>query len=113
MGVSTERGLYALFILNVALQVFDGLATYLGLQAGFDEGNPLLAQAMTVVGPVSNLFLAKLGALTCLLWIWQLRRARLATAALVLTAVVYATCSLAPWSGALAQAHLVQSFAQS
>jgi len=109
MGVSTERGLFALFILNVVLQIFDGLATYLGLQAGFEEGNPLLARAMTMVGPASTLFLAKLGALTCLLWIWHLRRARLATAALVLTAAVYATCSLAPWSAALAQAHLLQS----
>jgi len=107
MGASTERGLYALFLLNVGLQIFDGTATYVGLRAGFGEANPLLAHTMSALGPLSTLLVAKLVALGCLLWVWQLRRARLATAAFVLTAVVYATCSLAPWSAALAQASLL------
>ena len=32
-----------LLFINLWLQVFDGLATYLGVSAGYGEGNPLVA----------------------------------------------------------------------
>ncbi|HWP64600.1 MAG TPA: DUF5658 family protein [Candidatus Limnocylindria bacterium] len=105
MNTRTERGLFALLILNVALQVFDGVATYHGLGLGFGEGNPLLVHAMTSLGPAAALILTKLYACGCLLGVWRIRHARLALPALVIIAAVYATCSLAPWSAALAQAH--------
>ena len=104
MNVRTERGLFALLMLNVALQVFDGLATYHGMRFGFGEGNPVLVEIMALVGPAAALILTKLYACGCLLGIWHVRHARLALPALVVIAVVYATCSLAPWSAALAQA---------
>jgi hypothetical protein len=106
LNARAERGLFALLMLNVALQVFDGLATYNGMRLGFGEGNPLLVQAMAVVGPAAALVLTKLYACGCLLGVWHVRRARLALPALVVIAAVYATCSLAPWSAALAQAQL-------
>jgi hypothetical protein len=108
MNTRTERGLFALFMLNVALQLFDGMATYRGLQLGFGEGNPLLVSVMATVGPMAALVLTKLYACGCLLGVWHARRARLAVPAFVLIAAIYATCSLAPWSAALAQAHLDQ-----
>src|SRR5262245_61936632 len=83
MESRTERALFALFLLNVALQIFDGVATYVGLGVGFDEGNPLLAHVMTATGPVSALLLTKLYACGCLAAVWHLRRARLALPALV------------------------------
>ena len=104
MNVRTERGLFALLMLNVALQVFDGLATYHGMRFGFGEGNPVLVEIMALVGPAAALILTKLYACGCLLGVWHVRHARLALPALVVIAVVYATCSLAPWSAALAQA---------
>lgn len=106
MDSRTERGFVALLVLNVGLQVFDGVATYTGLHLGFGEGNPLLVQVIALVGPAAALVLSKLYACGCLLGVWRLRHARLALPALVVTAAVYATCSLAPWSAALVQAQL-------
>jgi len=104
----TEGGLLALLLLNVALQLFDGLATYAGLQVGYGEGNPLIVRAMGALGPAAALTLVKLYACACLVAVWHARRTRLALPALVVTAAVYATCSLAPWSAALAQAQIDQ-----
>jgi hypothetical protein len=93
---------------NVALQVFDGLATYAGLHAGIAEGNPLLVWTFAQLGPASALLLFKLQACGCLLFLWLVRRNRLAVPALVLSAAVYVACSLAPWAAALAPLHLVE-----
>jgi hypothetical protein len=101
-----ERGIRALVLVNVALQVFDGLATYSGLYAGFAEGNPLLAWALRQIGPASALFLFKLQACACLLLLWRVRASRLAAPALVFCAAVYVVWSLAPWTAALASLHL-------
>ena len=97
-----ERGVLALVCLNLALQVFDGVATYVGIHAGLAEGNPLLAWALAQLGPASALFLFKLQACACLLLLWRVRQNRLAAPALVLSAAVYVVCSLAPWAVALA-----------
>jgi hypothetical protein len=105
-AASTDRALLALFILNVALQAFDGVATYSGLRVGFGEGNPFLAHAMAVFGLGATLIVAKLSACLLLGILWLNRRSPLALPGFALTAAVYACCSLAPWSAALAQAHL-------
>jgi Domain of unknown function (DUF5658) len=101
-----ERGILALVCVNFALQVFDGVATYVGVHAGMAEGNPLLAWALGQLGPASALFLFKLQACACLLLIWRVRRNRLAAPALAVSAAVYVICSLAPWAAALATLHL-------
>jgi Domain of unknown function (DUF5658) len=106
MRPPAERGIWALVCLNVALQVFDGIATYVGIHAGMPEGNPLLAWALAQVGPGFALLLFKLQACACLVLLWHVRRSRLAAPALVFSAAVYAACSLAPWTAALATLHL-------
>src|SRR6185369_9225983 len=42
---SVEGYLGKLLVLNLLLQLFDGIATYQGLQVGFREANPLLLRA--------------------------------------------------------------------
>ena len=106
MGPLPERGMFALVGLNLALQVFDGVATYVGIHAGMAEGNPLLVWALDQLGPASALLLFKLQACACLLLLWRVRRNRLAAPALVFSAAVYTVCSFAPWAAALASIHL-------
>src|SRR2546426_12515457 len=106
MRPPAERGMWALVCLNLALQAFDGIATYVGIHAGMPEGNPLLAWALAQVGPGFALLLFKLQACACLLLLWRVRRSRLAAPALVFSAAVYAACSLAPWAAAFATLHL-------
>jgi uncharacterized membrane protein len=106
MFLPGSRGVTALVLVNFALQLFDGVATYVGLGAGYAEGNPLLVWAFERMGPASALCLFKLEACACLLLVWHLRRSRLAVPALTASAVVYASCSLAPWTAALATLYL-------
>ena len=101
-----ERGMLALVLVNLALQLFDGAATYAGLHQGFAEGNPILCWTLVRLGPASALFLFKLQACACVLVLWRLRRNRLAAPALLVSAAVYLACSLAPWTVALAHLDL-------
>ncbi|HLK10199.1 MAG TPA: DUF5658 family protein [Candidatus Binatia bacterium] len=103
MQSSRERGLIALVLLNVALQVFDGVATYVGLHVGLGEGNPVVAGAVARLGTGPALVLIKLEACACLLALWSLRRSWLAGPALAASAALYAACSLGPWTLALAR----------
>ena len=105
MRTLSERAIFALVCLNLALQVFDGVATYVGVHAGIAEGNPLLAWTLAQIGPGFALVLFKLQASACLLLLWHVRRNRLAAPALVFSATVYVVCSLAPWAAALATLH--------
>ena len=102
-----HRTLAALFALNLCLQVVDGVATYVGVATGFGEGNPLLRSAMGTLGTAPALLLFKLEACLCLLVVWLLRRSWLAGPALLVAALVYATCAIGPWAAALAWVHLV------
>lgn len=103
MSTTKERILYALLFLNLWLQLFDGVATYFGVSAGYGEGNPLVAASFSHVGLVPALCLAKAYACGCLLLIWALRRrSSLAVPALVGTAIAYLAASVAPWSAAFA-----------
>jgi hypothetical protein len=100
---SKERLLVALLLINLLLQLFDGVATYFGIAAGYGEGNPLVAASFYYLGVGPALCFAKTYACGCLILIWHLRsRSSLAGPALVGTAVAYAAASLAPWSVAFA-----------
>jgi hypothetical protein len=106
-----ERALFALVGFNMVLQVLDGVATYLGVQVGYHEGNPLIAMGIAHLGAVPALVLFKTEACVCLLGLWHLRRNRLAVPALLVSAAAYVCCALAPWTLALAQAQLPLYFA--
>lgn len=96
---SPERSsvLYQLFVLNIVLQIFDGIATYNGLQFGIREGNPLLRDAFHLWGVGSTLLVFKANACALLLSVYRFAGAHLALPALSLLAAVYSVCSLIPW----------------
>ena len=103
MSGSRERMLVALLYINLWLQIFDGFATYVGVSAGYGEGNPLVAATFPHLGLGPALCLAKASACGCLLVIWALgRRSPLAVPALLGTAITYVIASVAPWSVAFA-----------
>ncbi len=103
MHASKERVLLVLLFLNLWLQIFDGLATYFGVTAGYGEGNPIVAATFSHIGLGPALCLAKVYACGMLVLIWHLRlRSPLAVPALVCTALAYAAASVAPWSVAFA-----------
>jgi hypothetical protein len=107
--VRTERALgerftpltVGLFLVNAGLQVFDGIATYLGCLGGVAEGNPLVAYAMETLGIGTGVLVAKLVACACLATLWLVRQHRLVPAALTLTATAYIAFSAIPWTAAL------------
>jgi hypothetical protein len=96
-----EPWLAALLLFNVTLQVLDGVATWIGVGAGFPEGNPLLRRAMLAWGTGPTLCLFKLEACACLLLVWHLRRSWVAAPALAFCAVVYLTFAIGPWAALL------------
>jgi len=92
-----RRRIYDLFVLNIALQLFDAVATYQGLTIGVKEANPLLVNAFhwLGVGPTLLLFKAKAcGLLFLLSRSWQ---HRLVVPVLSFLAWVYVSFSLLPW----------------
>jgi hypothetical protein len=94
-----EQRLHQLFLLNIALQLFDGVATYQGLRLQWCEGNPLLAAAMPTLGIGSTLLLFKAKACGFLV---LLRRAGArslpyAQESLIAVATAYAFLSFIPW----------------
>ena len=91
----------ALLVLNVLLQVFDGVATARGLQLGMHEGNHLLATAFDYWGVGLSLVIFKTFACAALVFVYAAARQEVARKALAAIAVVYGTCSLVPWAVAL------------
>jgi len=90
---------YSLLLLNVLLQLFDGIATYSGLQLGIREGNPLLHHAFRLWGVAPSLLVFKAQACALLLIVYRLAGEKLARPALGMLAGVYSVCSLIPWLG--------------
>ena len=88
------------FLLNLLLQVFDGLLTYHVVSAGVPEANPLVDNAISAWGVGWGLLYCK--ALACVLLIlifaFRHRRRALTIKALTLTAAVYAYVSIASLS---------------
>jgi len=87
-----------LFALNATVQVFDGVATYVGCRTGMAEGNPMVAYAIECFGLGMGLALAKVAAMAFLSSLWFLRTHRLVPAALAVSASIYIAFSVVPWS---------------
>ncbi|MBM4257513.1 MAG: hypothetical protein FJ147_16655 [Deltaproteobacteria bacterium] len=86
-----------LVFLNLALQAFDGLATYQGMLLGVQEGNPILRAAMMQWGVAETLLGAKGAACLALPLFLLMRHRRLSVWALALLAGFYLALSFVPW----------------
>jgi len=93
----SPRVVHTLFLLNLGLQLFDGLSTYQGVQLGWQESNPLLQALMVHWGAGWALLGAKSAACALLLLLRCLGTHRLIARALTLTAAYYFTLSFLPW----------------
>ena len=91
------HSVHQLFLLNICLQVFDGVATYQGVTTGVKEGNPLIAMAMANLGIGSALLLFKAKACGCLVLLRQMGDRPLVAAALGGVAATYGVLSFVPW----------------
>src|SRR5262245_30256745 len=91
------RQLHELFLLNVVLQLFDGVATRQVLTC-WNEGNPLLRASMAVLGPEQALLLFKANACACLVLLRRSSSTRLAIVSLRVAAALYFVLSFVPWS---------------
>jgi Domain of unknown function (DUF5658) len=82
-----------LLILNLTLQVFDGLFSYQVFSLGAEEANPIVAAAISNLGVIYGLLYKKSLACILLLLIFALRHrhALLVKRGMVLTASAY-TC---------------------
>ena len=89
--------LHQLFLLNLALQVFDGVATYQGLRLNWGEGNPLLVASMPYFGVTSTLLLFKAKACGFLVLLRQLKGGEFVQESLVVLACAYTFFSFIPW----------------
>jgi hypothetical protein len=88
---------HKLFLLNICLQVFDGVATYQGVTTGAREGNPLIAMAMANLGIGSALLLFKAKACGCLVLLRRIGDRPMVTVALGGVAAAYGILSFVPW----------------
>ena len=79
------------FLLNLLLQLFDGLLSYHALSAGVPEANPLVHSAISAWGVFWGLFYWKTLAcvLLTLIFAFRHRRRALTIKALTLTGVFY------------------------
>ena len=93
---ATETRLHQLFVLNVALQLFDGIATWQGHWV-WGEGNPILHLMMTSMGVSLALVLFKAKACVFLVILRRCWRHPEAYDALLVLAVFYTSFSLLPW----------------
>ena len=95
--MATAR-LHQLFLLNLCLQLFDGIATYQGLSHHrWSEGNPLLSSWMPYLGTGATLLLFKAKACGFLVLLRRLAGAPLVYESMVVLATVYAFFSFIPW----------------
>jgi len=97
LGMPGSSAILALVILNLTLQVFDGVATYVGWQH-FGEANPLLRAAFETWGAGPTLIVTKLIAVSLLFMLGRARQRLLVAAGLVFTFAAYAALSFVPWS---------------
>lgn len=97
-----QPAIVLLIILNLALQLFDGIATYVGWQR-FGEANPLLRAGFDAWGAGTTLVIAKILAVALILVLARAGRPALVGVGLSFTLVAYAALSLVPWAFRLAQ----------
>jgi hypothetical protein len=96
-GAAPRLSSYDLFLLNIALQLFDGMATYAGVQMGVPEANQLLRNAFAAWGVGPSLLLFKGFACGTLLLLYRNTSEEIGRPALILLAAVYSGFSLFPW----------------
>jgi hypothetical protein len=92
-----RRRVYDLFVLNIALQLFDAVATYQGLRLGWNEANPLLVASFAHVGVGATLLLFKAKACGLLFLLNRYQQYRIVAPTLSFLAGVYCVMSLVPW----------------
>jgi len=98
--MATER-VHQLFLLNLCLQMFDGVATYQGMRFHWAEGNPLLLSWMTLIGIGPTLLLFKAKACGFLVLLRRLGTQPFVHGAFVVLATVYTVFSFIPWMSRL------------
>jgi hypothetical protein len=91
-----------LVLLNVGLQLLDGAVTYIGTNRGYVEGNPIVAAAMTSIGPMGGLLSMKGAAILLLLIIYRRGHLPLVQPSLMSLAVAYTFLAILPWTLMLA-----------
>lgn len=91
MAIPIVTGLWFPFVLNIGLQISDGLLTYYALSIGIPEANPLVRGAILQWGAAWGLLYWKSIACILLAAIFALRHQRraLTQRALTITAVAY------------------------
>ena len=94
---AAQQRVYDLFVLNIALQLFDAVATHQGLRMGVQEANPILVRAFAHFGVVPALLLFKALACGLLFLLYRNHQHRIVTPALGFLAGVYCVLSLVPW----------------
>jgi len=94
---SSPRLIPLLFIVNLSLQAWDGLATYYGLALGVQEGNPLIRAVIEDLGAGWALLSAKGLACGLLFVLRAFSQYGLCVEGLLLTAVSYFVFSFLPW----------------
>jgi hypothetical protein len=90
------RQLHELFLLNLALQLFDGVATLQG-HACWNEGNPLIRSTMQILGVEHTLLLFKAQACGCLVLLRRSGAPGLAALGFRIGATFYLGLSFVPW----------------
>ena len=96
-----DLDLRQLFALNVLLQLVDGTLTYIGMQVGMTEGNPLLSASMATVGTEPALLAYKALACGLLFLVARSVRPRIGGPALLGLALATSLLALVPWLGKL------------
>ena len=89
---------HQLFLLNVALQLFDGAATYFGVRAPWHEANPLIGATMAHLGIGLSLLLFKSGACAALVVIRRVADPPLIRRTFTGLAAAYGCFSFVPWT---------------
>ena len=93
-----KRYTYDLFLLNLSLQLFDGIATYQGLRLGVREANPILVATFDQLGIATSLILFKANACGLLFLLNRRPQHRLVFPTLLILAVTHISLSLVPWT---------------
>ena len=95
--VARIERLHQLFLLNLCLQIFDGIATFHGVHI-WGEGNPALAHLMPAIGAGTTLLIYKAKACGLLVLLRRLGTyVPVVGDAMVVLATVYVTLSFVPW----------------
>jgi hypothetical protein len=96
-AASLSDAVHKLFILNLVLQLWDGIATYHGVHLGVEEGNPLVRTSMLFWGVGEALFLWKGLACSLLCMVRCIGENFLTLFTFAFTAICYVVFSALPW----------------